>query len=706
MNHAFRFGTLAPSAARGIPAPRLAFSGGRTAVQLAAHGGLCHLLHFGHQRIGDAELYATDALSAWGQLFRGLVDFGQHDQYLLEFRNTTFYPFGYDSEFEVHGRRFQHRLTVLNEALIFELEEQDGGGDFTLLTSTSTAGVRRGSPHRTWHDFEQEPGADFALSSCDFHYPPEPRPQLSLTQNRITNEPEDSAVYLLFGGAGNFAFQATRSFRKEYFRTRARNGYAAQALVLAPTRELAVARWRELAPHLAETARQERRTFNAKARSATRLRSSSPILDSFVRNYPEIIRSFAVKDRPGAVRAGDSGYWVWGWDSMVHSDALMLAGEWQAIRDRLRYYRDTADPELGIFHAATCAGEPLLAMAPAAQTIYAVMLYNYYRFSRDAATTREFYAFARGLLERAGRDLVPGTGLYRGISLYPDWPEDLGQTGNDLSSFNNSILFQAFRSLAAIGRGLGETADAERYDRAADELAAGFRRCFYDPENGYFFDSVEATTLEPRRYYPIYAVLRLTPFADELLRGVENEVADFMQQAFTQRIGVSMFPRRDDIFYSDGTQLGMYMSVTEGNYRYSQARRGRPDTLLPVIEREWGQLRLPEALTCEAVNSGLTPDNPGRKQQFTAASYYSLTFGLFCGLEFTPDQLRFRPPLLARRGWRIRQLRWGTARLDLEFSGSGGGPVVAVELNGRKLPGCELDFRELKVGTNQLLIYT
>ena len=126
------FLTDPPVAEQGVPFPLTVFSGGRLSVDLAAHGGITEIRFFGKQKISDIALFRADPLSAFCQLFRPYADFGHHDQYFLEFENTAFYPFGYDSECVFHGIRFRHRFTVLNDALLFELETDAAGNGNAL----------------------------------------------------------------------------------------------------------------------------------------------------------------------------------------------------------------------------------------------------------------------------------------------------------------------------------------------------------------------------------------------------------------------------------------------------------------------------------------------------------------------------------------------------------------------------------------------
>ena len=521
-----------PSAKNGIPLSLTVFSGGRLSVDLAAHGGITEIRYFGSQPIGDAPLFRADPLSAFCQLFRPYVDFGCGDQYFLEFENTVFYPFGYDSECVFHGIPFRHRFTVLNNSLLFELETDSPRLPFSLKLGLTGAAVPIRKPTRTWKRFAFHTEDGYAAASfTDVH------------------EEETFHTHLLVGASCPLQYTGTHhDIQKDYLSVPANQGTAAMAIVFGEEMSEVAGNLRELSGRIGEAAVRERRLYRESLLRSAKLESGNPVLDSFVANTPEILRSLAVKDIPGAYIASNTGYWVWGWDGMVHADAVMLSGSWESIRARLAFYRDTADPVHGIFHAMDPRGTVLAVMAPPAQTLYCIMLFQYWLFSRDLDVVREFYPFAASLLERVEPDEVGSTGLYRGRGLYPDFPEDLGQDGSDISSFNNSILFQAFRCMAELACRTGCSGDASRWSAKADALRSGFRNYLYDSGKHAFFDSVSAATLEPRRFYPVYAVLALTSYASELADGMETELAEYYCGNLTQRYGVSMFARGEKIF--------------------------------------------------------------------------------------------------------------------------------------------------------------
>ena len=103
---------------------------------------------------------------------------------------------------------------------------------------------------------------------------------------------------------------------------------------------------------------------------------------------------------------------------------------------------------------------------------------------------------------------------------------------------------------------------------------------------------------------------------------------------------------------------------------------------------------MPEALTCEYENHGLTPDNPGRKQLFTVKAWVGALFRFAGGVELSERGLHFRDsadPRFAVSGLALR----GSSVSIRQRGGSG--PVLRLRLNGRLLPDTRLiPFAQLR----------
>jgi hypothetical protein len=147
------------------------------------------------------------------------------------------------------------------------------------------------------------------------------------------------------------------------------------------------------------------------------------------------------------------------------------------------------------------------------------------------------------------------------------------------------------------------------------------------------------------------------------------------------------------------------MPTVEGFCRRLGARHGMADSLPDIIRENWSQLTLPEALNTEGINNYLAPDNPGRKQAFTGASWVSLLVSLFSGIQPDSNGIEFKAPLAAARSWQWKKLRWGDKELTLDFTGNGN-HVTGLSVNGHAIPGNRLDSAHLTQSLNRITVIT
>ena len=138
------------------------------------------------------------------------------------------------------------------------------------------------------------------------------------------------------------------------------------------------------------------------------------------------------------------------------------------------------------------------------------------------------------------------------------------------------------------------------------------------------------------------------------------------------------------------------MPATERFYREMQSHLHPEDAIAKFysdIEWNWARLTLPEALTCEYENHGLTPDNPGRKQSFTIKSWVSTFYGLAAGIRISPEGLHFQSTPAS--GISIEGLLIRGHRINFVLTG-GKGKIRSLHLNGREIvPADFIGFYEL-----------
>lgn len=103
--------------------------------------------------------------------------------------------------------------------------------------------------------------------------------------------------------------------------------------------------------------------------------------------------------------------------------------------------------------------------------MYITLLHFYQAHGGDI---RPFYPFAVRLLQSILATEVGNTGLCRGTSLYPDFRNLIGEDGNDISCFNNTVGYCAARSMAVMA---GYMKDTET-EKQAQAFAGGWKRIF------------------------------------------------------------------------------------------------------------------------------------------------------------------------------------------------------------------------------------
>lgn len=660
-----------PFLKKGIPLDRICFSGGRTSTGIARHGGLTEIKYYGRQRLNASAMFEADSISAWKQLFRLFIQIDDR-MYYTEFNDTYIHPYGYESYCSFEGVCIKHKLTLLNDALVFEIFVISAPDEVNLsfsMTITENC-VKAGSAKRQWTSFNIDNENNCLVArAVDDNRNTQDRTTHYLTQTNQfgTAESDYAETYTALTSSQTMSMKKTPvAFEKDYAQITPSNAYGNFIILFGHNEK----EFKNRLNTIRNTAKTEcetlRTTFSETQDKQTQVICTDKTVQSLINNARNIIESLKVKDIPGGMRAADSNYWIWGWDSMVYSDAMMLSGDHDFIKDMLEFYKQNSHHELGIFHNMNLAGKPEMSMAPAAQTLYCVMLYNYYTFSQNTTVLKEYYYFARKIILRAMDDEVESNGLVKGVALYPDFPEYLDQTGNDISSFNNSIAYQAVRCMEELSNKLGEKEDSKYFQDFAEKMNISFNEILFDKEKGFYLDSVSADDFSPRHHYPVYAILRVTSFADELVAGKIDRIAKFMNDNLRVRTGVCMLPRWDSGFMAEGNQLGMYMPVTEGFYRHMMRLGGYEESLMSVIGQEWSRIMIPEALACEAVNHGITPDNPGRKQAFCLNAWYSLFFSYYLGVSFGIDSLKIEHPM-TRDSLSVKQLSIGGKTVSFEY---------------------------------------
>ncbi|HEY3378150.1 MAG TPA: hypothetical protein VGL77_11720, partial [Armatimonadota bacterium] len=615
-------------------------------------------------------------------------------RYYLTLQDTQLYPFGYRSHCEIDGVEFAHELLLLPDALVQRahvLRNPHGlPVQFEMVHQESCTALEIGN--RTWGEFAFAPEHNALLVSCHDENPPAPFEQESLAQQGLTFDAHDASEAVTWIGLGCDApLQVRRGYHrrsKYYLASNPLAGSDAAYYVVFATEEATL---HARLAQLSETVHQEcdalLHGYEERLRTRPRIDVGDPVLNSAFGQYPEVIEAMKLPDRRGAVRATAAGYFVWGWDGMTPLIPTALANEPEYTADILRFFQDTLDPVYGLPHVFSTTFTLLGKGAFPWQCQYIAGLYHYVATTGDLTVAREVLPTCRFILDQCRMGEVQHTGLVSGTALWPDFPEAMEEDGHDISSLNNSLLYQALRGMEYLAHALGEQALAEECRAWAQRLRVNFIKYLYDEEHGFFISSCSSDTLAPRKHYCCQAIFWITPFARELVAHAAGRIVDFLDGQLRSDKCLLSLPQWDTAWMADGNQLGS--SYPNADYFYLNAHKlvgnaAGLDSWLGDVEWFWRRHTAPEAFTPEAENEAeLGPDNPGCKQLQAITCWYAGLYVGLAGMDFDHEGLTLTP--WGERPIDIRGLQLHGTSIDLTIRGCGN-HVGELTLNGQPVP--------------------
>ncbi len=700
------FETSTPLAPHGLGGlVRDHFSNGRIFATVGAHGGLLKLSYWGNQHLGARDFFRGDAESAWVKLMRVRLRIGT-DCYYPELNETRLLPFGYTSCCELAKLRVNHQLLLLPDALVQRIEIKNApeklSVNMEMIHQESCTAIERSN--RNWDEFSLDSDLGALVTCCRDENPQINRGGDALAQDGFGLEVHDapsSTTWIAI--ACDVPMEAKRGYhrRSKYYLSRsgAVTHRAVFFTVFASSREELTRRIVDLRRNVHAECDALMQRYEKRLQMHPKIETGNHLLDSAFNQYPEIIAGLQLPDVPGAFRATQSGYFVWGWDGMTPTIASVLANEPEKTAAILRFMQKTLNPVIGIPHAFTSTFQPYAKGPFPAQAQFICGLYHHFAATGDMSLVREVMPTCEFILERCREREIRNSGLVSGHALWPDFPEAMEENGRDISSMNNSLLYQGLRVMEQLYALLGETAKADDCRSWAERLRVSFRKYLYDEEKGYFISSCSSEDFSPRKHYCCQAIFWLTPFARELVSHAPTRIARFMDEHLRSERCLLSLPHWDSAWMADGNQLGSSFPAADHFYLNVHNLAANPagnPAWLGDLAWFWQFHTAPEAFTPEAENEEvLGPDNPGCKQLQALTTWYTGAFSGLAGLDFDHEGLTFNPcgdiPI------RISGLKLREHVINLNVTGSGS-HFSSFELDGRELGAacCKIAWDSLK----------
>lgn len=722
---------------KGIPETPRWFSDSRLSFQLDETGitrvGFCSPA----QRFGNQTLFLQ-------RLWDGFRVYVRHERrhYRPTYRNTRVWPFGIESEWEWFGAAFRLRIMAVEERIVIQLTAPPALPDgvtwqlefykhFALVPNDAhdPRFGNRGAI-REWEEWAFDRDNN-ALSGGFHESPAEPAP---------SHAPDEAAAVVTAGGAfvppdaadphettGAQEVQdaAARGLSRQYvgitadfpltFAATAVNPKytlaSAEALqpdraytftiAFATTREESLRSW--LPAEAAAAIDRQFARYRRVAEAMPELISPYPALDEYFGLLPMYHESCKVTDRPGAIKAKNMEYWVWGWDGLTSNHATMYWGDATFIAAMLRFYEETADPELGVAHAYRHDMKPISASALPAQGMYISLLAQYGAMTGDWAEVKRRYPFARTVFGRIAALESGDTGLCRGTSLFPDFPGFMKETGRDLSGMNNTIFYCAARAMEHVAAIVGDRETEGRAEAIARRFERHFVPLFVDEARGFPVSSIDAVTLERRDSFNANAVKWDNNYMRELLADVNERCLAFLEEHVVCPGGLREIPLWCDAFDADANQLHCWWPVTGEYYMRLINGMNRGDLVAQWIGwvSSWAKhLTCPEGvpLYTESAEPELDRWNSlkGTWQAYSMRGWYQAIVHGVVGVDAEAGGLHVYPYEGAELT--LKGLHYRGKRITVDMRGSGR-YAASIEIDGHTVRGTHKVPEDLLAGS-------
>jgi len=609
-----------------------------------------------------------------------------------EYTNNRIWPFGAESEWNLDNFKFIHKVMAIDQSIIIQLITPDN----------------LPSGYRYKFDFNSA----FALSygdAMDFRYPTTPGREWKpwnfiKTENLLvggytdskftkTNTPEDYTFCCAVGA--NFPIAYNFSLKNDVH-----NLYSP---VLQPGKTYCfIITFGNSKLTAAEKNSELSREFEQKIKSQfgryEKIRNSMPVLISpnhDLNNYfsllPMYHEALKITDHPGAIRAKTPDYWIWGWDGMTSNSSPAYWGDISHIKNMLKFYKETADPERGIAHQYSfdmITGD--VAPIPA-QCMYITLLQLYFDQTNDLAELKDKYPFARKLFYNAIATEVKSSGFSKGLSLFPDFRELIGETGNDISLFSNSVYYCSVRSLNRLSAIMGDKETLNMTREIIQKMENNFLPYFYNKEKKFLVSSVDATSLVQRNVYLGSSLRWENAYYKDLVDPVLRDCLDFYATHLVCKPGIRPVPLWCTAYNADANQLHSWWPVTDESFIRMVNEFDRTDLMdqwTGYLTYWYKTISCPEGISCLLETDEPEPDRwtslIGSWNAYSCREWYQAIVHGFLGVDADAGGITFYP--YSGDEVKLMGMHYLGKTFDIEMNGSG--PYIEyIEVKGKKIQG-------------------
>jgi hypothetical protein len=670
---------------------------GRTSLRLSQDlEGADRLVHYAP----DSWFHFSRVLSGDGLALRWHVDGMPH-----RFGWMRVHPFGCENREERPDGDVTSRCTVVQGAVAWELAGVRRHAELTLpraLFTTVEQRDERGRPLEVsrwrfadsakarrptdgWHAVREE---EWLLRDSSTY--------AGIAGATIPSEPRTSRLHLCLRASAPLTVTAARTdaFR---FRVRPREGRVVLVLGLGATAAEAEDTAARLLADPAGAAA-------AQAARYTEIAASTPTLDfgrhtalrRLFRVTPLYLDSMRLRDAPGAYRANNDYYWVWGWDMTRPAFGLLTGNRHAFVRELLDFidranYRNQYDNSLE---------RDLRADGGAPGALEFMLAHDYVAWTGDWAASRAWRPKFTAALSEAVRNPDP-TGMHAGAAASTDFPQEFGRTFPAWLAYTTAWQYAGLLCAEKLLLGWGDRALAARVRELAGRIRRSFLRIFWNPATGFWNEGVHPTDPDLVCDIPLSTAMAAmdSPYGEDLYGEKFRESAEFCAREFLREDGVWITRRGEVRGWKEWTRQPRNWFAAN-------------DTMLVRLLRSCGDARALEQLFyLYEINFGYQPcvfegkplhrplHTSGSWQAFGAGAWYRNLVEGAAGLWADLGGLGLMPLGLAEPV-RLSGLRFRDAVVEFHATGQGTWPQ-RLTLDGRPLLGTTR-FPPLAAGAHRI----
>ncbi len=634
--------------------------------------GITEVQYFSSQTKGHVCVFTADM---WGGM-KFFIDENGHKSY-LDLYDVEVMPFGFTATWKYKENIFRYEQRIVKDTVLFIIKPvsvQDKGLKFSVEFYDSFGLITRNVGNmrykikdlREWSTWEKE-------------------------ENVFYNFYKESGkeVYIALSGTEEMEYVFRRiGFTKNILNFgEISEKEVAVGMSFDNSKELVFERLADVLQNYKAYAAEQDDRYEVVLNKAPVLQSPYPRLNDFFALAPVYHESFKISEWEGAIRARTNMYWAWGWDGMSDGQAYSYWGDKEHIGHILNFYMQTADPEKGIAH---CFHRDMTHRMPSpisAQGFYITTMYNYLLNGGDITP---YYEFAKSIFNAILAKEVGNLGLCSGNSLVPDFLDVILETGNDISTFNNTNAYCAVRSMEECAKALGDMETAERAATFAAKTRANFDRILFDDEVGYYVSSADSITLEQRKVYMGMELKWENNFCREILGKTQDRCLNYFENNLVCKAGLRVFPVNGIGWDADGNQGRCWWPAHSEYYTRSVNHANRTDLMEQFIGwiSNWTEiLTCPEGINCYVDTDELFLDNwnseKGTWQAFSMRAWYNAILHNFVGVDFDKNGVNFYP--CSGEEMSVLGLHYQDKTVDVHMKGKGT-KIAEILVDGKSVP--------------------